>query len=55
MKRQQMTEMENPYSDLGELKSVDLISFAYQIASGMVRLVLIYKQIFSSVHTLCIC
>lgn len=29
-------ENANPYSDLGELMSVDLLSFAYQIASGMV-------------------
>ena len=29
---------ESLYSDLGELKSEDLVSFAYQIASGMVRL-----------------
>ena len=26
------------YTDLGDIKSTDLISFAYQIASGMVSL-----------------
>ena len=27
---------ENPYVGLGDISSLDLISFAYQIASGMV-------------------
>ena len=27
---------QNPYPDLEDLQSIDLISFAYQIASGMV-------------------
>ena len=28
---------DNPYASLGELEPFDLISFAYQIAMGMVR------------------
>lgn len=28
---------DNPYLELGNISPVDLISFAYQIASGMVR------------------
>ena len=28
--------MDSPYNSLGELESDDLLSFAYQIASGMV-------------------
>lgn len=28
---------DGPYSELGEINSVNLLSFAYQIASGMVR------------------
>lgn len=31
-------EIKNPYPDLGELEAVNLMMFAYQIASGMVRL-----------------
>ena len=30
-------EAENPYSRLGDLEPANLISFAYQIAAGMVR------------------
>ena len=30
-------EIKNPYPDLGELEAVNLMMFAYQIASGMVR------------------
>lgn len=28
---------DGPYAELGEIDSVNLLSFAYQIASGMVR------------------
>ena len=31
-------EIKNPYPDLGELEAVNLMMFAYQIASGMVCL-----------------
>ena len=31
-----MPSPENPYAELGEVESVNLLSFAYQIASGMV-------------------
>lgn len=30
---------DNPYVGLGNISSLDLISFAYQIASGMVSLI----------------
>lgn len=29
---------ESPYAELGEIDSVNLLSFAYQIASGMVSI-----------------
>ena len=32
-----LTPAENPYSRLGDLEPANLISFAYQIAAGMVR------------------
>ena len=32
-----MSPSENPYSRLGDLEPANLISFAYQIAAGMVR------------------
>ena len=33
----QLEGEDNPYLELGNISSNDLISFAYQIASGMVR------------------
>lgn len=30
-------DSESPYAELGEVGSVNLLSFAYQIASGMVN------------------
>lgn len=38
---------DNPYAGLGELEPVNLISFAYQIASG---LVCVYVSQFMCVH-----
>ena len=30
-------EFDSPYADLGDIEPLNLLSFAYQIASGMVR------------------
>ena len=34
--KQLCTPSDSPYSDLGEIDTINLLSFAYQIASGMV-------------------
>ena len=39
-----VADRENPYLDLGNVSPLDLISFAYQIASGMVLSFCLYSN-----------
>ena len=45
---------ENPYAELGEVESVNLLSFAYQIASGMVCILTLHIIICTCV-CVCVC
>ena len=42
--KEKVEDRENPYLDLGNISPLDLISFAYQIASGMVLSLCLYSN-----------